>query len=146
MENAQNSDATGHNNEGRQRRLKAIEPFRWQKGQSGNPGGRPKRKPISEAYEKFLQFKDDAGLTAAERVAQAVIMQALKGNIQAVKEMTDRVEGSVRQSLDVALGGMTDEEIRTLINDLFADESGAPAGGETPGDEPGGDPAAKPTG
>lgn len=146
-ENAHNNDGTASNDSGQQRKLRAIEPFRWQKGQSGNPGGRPKRKPISDAYTALLDAIDPkTGLTGAQLVAQAMFLQAFKGNVQAVKEITDRVEGALRQSVDVVFGSMTDEELEEWIAEHLADAGGPAAGGEAPGDEPGGNSATAPAG
>src|SRR5262245_60822112 len=38
----------------------------WQSGQSGNPGGRPKKKPITELYEQLL---NDGATVRAIRAA-----------------------------------------------------------------------------
>jgi hypothetical protein len=75
----------------------------WKKGQSGNPGGRPKR-PITDAYEAQLikPVKGDLQKrTYAEMIAAAQIRKALRGNTMAAKEITDRIEGKARQALDV---------------------------------------------
>lgn len=36
---------------------KEGEPYRWQKGQSGNPSGRPKKLPVTERYQALLEVK-----------------------------------------------------------------------------------------
>ena len=33
----------------------AAKPYQFRPGQSGNPGGRPKKKPITEIYEEILE-------------------------------------------------------------------------------------------
>lgn len=66
-------------------------------GQSGNPGGRPKKKPITELYEELLGDVDFMeGLKASLRGT------VRKGNMAMVlqlREMTDRVEGKVTQPI-----------------------------------------------
>jgi hypothetical protein len=67
-------------------------------GQSGNPSGRPKKKPITELYEEMLS---DPDLVADLRNAIAKAIK--KGNmamVLQVKEMTDRVEGKVTQPIE----------------------------------------------
>lgn len=86
-------------------RYKANMPFskahkvgigtRFMPGHSGNPGGRPKKKPITEAYERRL--KDPA---IADAIAASMITAAQMGNVNAVKEMTDRVEGKVQERVN----------------------------------------------
>lgn len=71
----------------------------WPKGVSGNPGGRPKRKPIEEALL--------AALTPAEAqaVAKALIWQAKRGNVRAFDSLADRVDGKVPQAVMGDSGG-----------------------------------------
>jgi hypothetical protein len=67
-------------------------------GQSGNPGGRPKRKPVTELYEEILNDPE-----AIEMLRQSLIKSLKKGNMAMVlqlKEMTDRVEGKVTQPIE----------------------------------------------
>ena len=63
----------------------------FQPGQSGNPGGRPKKKILTSAIERFLE----AHPTEADAIAKAMVEQAKAGNVQAFREMTDRTEGKV---------------------------------------------------
>jgi hypothetical protein len=76
----------------------AMDAVKWKPGQSGNPGGRPKRKPVTELYEEMLS---DPGLVADLRNAIAKAIR--KGNmamVLQVREMTDRVEGKVMQPIE----------------------------------------------
>lgn len=75
-----------------------MEARKWKPGECGNPGGRPKKKPITELYEQMLadpEFADeikDAILKAVRKGSMAMVLQ--------VKEMTDRVEGKVTQPIE----------------------------------------------
>ncbi len=74
----------------------------WQEGQSGNPGGRP-RKLLTEAYQTQLariKEGDPLGRTYAEAIVDAQIQEALKGNIAAAKEIADRTEGKTGQAVE----------------------------------------------
>ncbi|HQQ75748.1 MAG TPA: DUF5681 domain-containing protein [Thermoanaerobaculia bacterium] len=77
------------------------------KGASPNPGGKPKQKPITEAYRRLVESSAEAlekldkkNLTGADVVALAIFRQAAKGNALAAREMTDRLEGKVAQPVD----------------------------------------------
>lgn len=72
-------------------------------GESGNPAGRPKSVTLSEALR--LKLAEDApgklDKTVAEQIAQALVREAVKGNVQAIKEIGDRTEGKPRQTVGV---------------------------------------------
>lgn len=73
-----------------------LKPFK--PGQSGNPGGRPKKKPITEMYERILS--DPENVAAIEK---ATISALRKGNMAMVlqlREMADRTEGKVTQPIE----------------------------------------------
>jgi hypothetical protein len=93
------SDEPHNTSENTKRALpKEAEPYKWQPGKSGNPGGRPKKKPVTELYEEMLS---DPDLVADLRSAIAKAIK--KGNmamVLQVKEMTDRVEGKVTQPIE----------------------------------------------
>jgi hypothetical protein len=78
---------------------------RFKPGETGNPAGRPKRTKLTEALTaKMAEIAPEAvEETIAERVAQALIDEALKGNVQAIREIGDRTEGKPRQTLDADL-------------------------------------------
>jgi hypothetical protein len=70
----------------------------WKPGESGNPGGRPKKKLITEMYEEIL---NDPGHIAA--IKEATVKSLRKGNMAMVlqlKEMADRTEGKVTQPIE----------------------------------------------
>jgi uncharacterized protein DUF5681 len=80
------------------------EATRFQPGQSGNPGGRPKTAPLSQACREILAqpVPDDAkGRTYAEAIAETLAKNALKGDIRAAQELADRSEGKPRQRLEI---------------------------------------------
>ena len=73
---------------------------RFKPGQSGNPGGRPKTKLLTQAYRELLEQVDPKERkTLAEILARKAVQQALKGNLAALKEITDRTEGKSVQPL-----------------------------------------------
>ncbi len=65
----------------------------WKPGQSGNPGGRPKRKPLTDAIARII---DAVG---AEKFAAAIAAKAELGDVTAFREMADRLEGKVAQPI-----------------------------------------------
>jgi hypothetical protein len=93
-------------------------------GQSGNPGGRPKMKPITDAYRAILASENPEEFepkTGAERIAFEVYQQAQEGRLRHAKEITDRVEGRVTQPIAGADGG----EIRVIVYDLGSGGQGS---------------------
>jgi hypothetical protein len=78
----------------------AFVSAQWKPGQSGNPSGRPKKKPITEAYEKLLE--DPANAAEVAQALLDVIKARSKGTVHAAKEMADRVEGPVTNKLELS--------------------------------------------
>jgi hypothetical protein len=80
-----------------------TKPFRWPKGKSGNPGGRP-RKVITEAYaalaSRICPF-DEQKRTWSDVLAEGQFKAALEGNTNAAREIADRLEGKALQSLNL---------------------------------------------
>jgi hypothetical protein len=76
--------------------VKNLKPF--PRGKSGNPGGRPRRKPVTDALLELLDEpcpKGPAGRTNAEAIAQKLITKAIQGDVRATQEIADRTEGRV---------------------------------------------------
>jgi hypothetical protein len=83
-------------NSGENKGTANLKPFK--PGQSGNPGGRPKKKPITELYERILA--DPKNIASIE---DAVVKALKKGNMAMVlllREITERVEGKVTQPIE----------------------------------------------
>jgi len=105
----------------------AGKPYRWKKGQSGNPSGRPKSKTLSDAYRHKLEEpvpNDPEGRTWAELIAVAQVRDAVRGNVQAAREIADRTEGRPRQAIEFedktlsqAFERMTSEELEAYARD-----------------------------
>jgi hypothetical protein len=70
-------------------------------GQSGNPGGLRKHKEFANALRMELAALDHDDLQGMRKVAASLIREALKGNITAVKEIADRLDGRVPQAITV---------------------------------------------
>jgi hypothetical protein len=105
------------------------EGTRFKRGQSGNPGGRPKAAPFSQACLELLTAPvpgDRERRTHAQALAAMLMDKALKGDVRAAVELVDRAEGRPRQSVAVentalveAFDRMTETELRAYA------ESGA---------------------
>src|ERR1700757_3583714 len=78
---------------------------RWTKGQaSPNPGGRPSKTPLSDAYRQLLGKPypgDQRGRTYVERIADVVCYEAGGGDLAAMREITDRTEGKARENVEM---------------------------------------------
>jgi hypothetical protein len=75
----------------------------------GNPGnttgGRPKGSvSITRLMREALE---ESGEKEAKRLAKAILRNAAKGNSTAIKEVLDRIDGPVKQQLDVTSNGQT---------------------------------------
>ena len=83
----------------------------WKPGQSGNPGGRPKRKVLTDAYTALLdqnippdlarKLQISESSTYAEVIAMALVREAVKGKVNAAAELADRAEGRVMERVQV---------------------------------------------
>lgn len=89
---------------------------RFKKGETGNPQGRPKRTRLTDALREQLQesHPKKPEETIAELIARRLIAEALKGNMQAIKEVFDRSEGRAPLTLDV--GNKDGEPILITFN------------------------------
>lgn len=68
------------------------------KGVSGNPGGRPKREwtwagLLAEAVEEELTSKDGIKDKAKQFIMKRLVRMAIDGDIQAIRELTNRMDG-----------------------------------------------------
>jgi hypothetical protein len=91
-------------------------------GVSGNPGGRPQTKPLTDAYRALLtapvperlrtirrggkEILLPEGATFAERIAYGQFLAAAEGNTAAAAEITDRLEGKVPKPVELDVNGV----------------------------------------
>lgn len=79
----------------------------FQPGQSGNPNGRPpKGRSLADCLRAELS-REVKGKSKQQRIAEVVTRRALKGEMDAVRFIADRVDGKVpdRVESDVNLRG-----------------------------------------
>src|ERR1700723_1494980 len=97
----------------------------WKPGQSGNPGGRPKRLKVTDYVAEQLDgpipeamlgaMKEGARAvffevygqnpTFGQMIAFKLVQMSAKGDMFAMRELLDRVEGKVPQKADLNLSG-----------------------------------------
>ena len=94
--------------------LQNLKP--WPKGVSGNPGGRPKKKPITDELERLLldEAPDAGGRMWATVIAEALLYQARRGDVRAITELANRVEGKPLQPVEFDV----DTDLETLAERL----------------------------
>ncbi len=77
----------------------------WKKGQSGNPKGRPKKADcltslLKEEIEK-TDPEDEHKRTHIEMIVLATMRLAKQGNATALREIWERMDGKVRDKLEL---------------------------------------------
>ncbi|MBL8845453.1 MAG: hypothetical protein JNN24_06745 [Hyphomicrobium zavarzinii] len=82
----------------------------FKKGQSGNPGGRPKSKLFREALLAELAAAGEDTMELRD-IARKLIDMAKEGDIQAVKEVADRLEGKPAQESSVSFENKQDAAV-----------------------------------
>jgi hypothetical protein len=98
----ENQMSENGNKTGKGKPVPNSEGTRFKPGRSGNPGGRPKTAPYSQACLEWLCAPvpgDRKGRSNAEAAVAALGEKALKGDLRAAAELADRAEGKARQSV-----------------------------------------------
>jgi len=85
----------------------------FEKGQSGNPGGRPKGKPFRDALMMEIKAAGDDH-RALRKIAAALLSKAANGDVPAINSLADRTDGKVAQ----ALIGDSDEDGVRLVHTI----------------------------
>jgi Family of unknown function (DUF5681) len=70
----------------------------FEKGKSGNPGGRPKGKPFRDALMMEIKAAGD-NHKALRKIAAALLAKAANGDVPAINSLADRTDGKVAQAL-----------------------------------------------
>ena len=73
----------------------------WKPGQSGNPSGRPKKKPITEIFEKIFEETKNCDMV------RDALIETLKSSGMAkvllIDKMADRIEGKVKDEVELTV-------------------------------------------
>src|SRR5262245_10691156 len=78
--------------------------FAFKLGQSGNPAGRPRDTVTPHLRELVRMWHSEKdGVTYGELVARSLLIRAINGDVQAIREVFDRLEGKPRQAIDVSV-------------------------------------------
>lgn len=93
--------------------FKAGNPWRIQKGEVKNPGGRPKKTVLDDALKQLLEedisqvlapggkMKIDPDMTVAQAAARAIVYHAVKGSARMAQLTAERTGGRPRQQIDL---------------------------------------------
>lgn len=105
----------------------------FRRGQSGNPGGRPRSAVLSDAYRRKLAQVDETDpekRTFAEILAEKIILKAKEGDVHAVREIADRVEGKAKQTVTITMEKR--EQLEQAIENMMreAEANNAPCSRE----------------
>lgn len=74
---------------------------RYLPGVSGNPSGRGSAPSLVAALRAELGEREDVGRPAMRAIAARLVDMALEGDIRAIREVLDRMDGKAVQSLSL---------------------------------------------
>jgi hypothetical protein len=104
--NGGSGDSTGLSPMAGKGRIENLRPP-WKPGESGNLAGRPRRRPISDAYAERLQrpvlekFRRELdlweGATWADAIAAALAIAACRGSVAEARELREATEGKTSE-------------------------------------------------
>jgi hypothetical protein len=83
-----------------------AKPRSWKPGQSGNPKGRPKKEwTMAAMYKQAAEETTKTGEPKYKIIARKLLELAEKGDMVAIKEFGNRIDGLPKQNLDVTSDG-----------------------------------------
>lgn len=85
----------------------------FQKGKSGNPNGRPKSEWSWSGVLREVAEQELKGKEKKQWIAESLFQQAVKGNVPAIKEFGDRIDGKAKQN--IGLGGQGEDGALEII-------------------------------
>ncbi len=95
--------------------------MKFQKGQSGNPGGKVSDKPWSDAIRMALQEamtdKDGKAIKKLRIAATSLVDKAISGDVPAMKEIGDRLEGRPAQA--TVITGDLEHPLKQILEVTF---------------------------
>lgn len=104
--------------------------MKWEKGKSGNPGGRVARKPMTDALMRALMEASDKGdWPKARDIADQLVEKARAGDTRAAELIFDRIEGKpdVTVHLNRSVRSLDDSELSRVITEGGGSGTSVPA-------------------
>lgn len=96
-------------------------PATWKPGQSGNPNGRPPKEwTWSGLIKDMMDASEEDGEPVKIKIARALRNKAYAGDVQAIKEIGDRIDGKPKQQTDITSNG---KELTPLLVKFISDET-----------------------
>ena len=92
---------------------------KWEKGQSGNLDGRPRRLSFDDFLREALLAKD---AEVCRRLVERLVGEGAKGNIQALKLIAERTAGKPQDAENLALKNgdeLTFAQVRVKLAELL---------------------------
>ena len=88
-----------------------------------NRKGAPKKDwTWGSLIRQALDELDDKGVPIKKSVSSALVLKALTGDVQAIKEIGNRIDGMPKQSTDITSGG-DKIQTNTIVFENFKDAS-----------------------
>lgn len=72
----------------------------FQKGKSGNPGGRRREKLFLDALTIAVKAEAEPNKTKLRAIAEKLVEEAVAGEGWAIQQVADRLDGKPQQSID----------------------------------------------
>lgn len=94
------------------RLIEQTKPYRWKKGQTGNPNGQPRKLPRLDVILQHVLGHDADKPEASSPINDiitAMLKQAKRGNTTAANLLLDRFAGKVAQKVQMDLGVKKDD-------------------------------------
>lgn len=80
---------------------------RFKPGNVANPKGRPKKEwTFSQLFREATEEQDKDGIPYKVKISKKLTEMASKGDIAAIKELTNRIEGLPKQQVDLGVSFM----------------------------------------
>ena len=92
--------------------------MKFQKGQSGNPKGRPKKgETMTDLLRKKLDIPKTSRekLTRKEKIIEKLLILAEAGDLSALKYVFDRIDGKPMTSIELT-DGTVDAKLREIMS------------------------------
>lgn len=98
---------------------------RFQKGESGNPNGRPSGASLQMAIRRLAEMSlpRNASRSYVEAVAERLWNKALRGDIRAIRIVLERIDGKVVQPVDVTMPGPALTTIAKSLDAVYGKRS-----------------------